>query len=723
MSKKGLFERAGKSFVRWGVFFLLSMLFTGGSILPAYAKEGGDNRTISKVIVSENGQTVVEETFTSEDGKEVCDTTESLPGVEDNLKALKEIPFSYNTNTADITFTRVKEWYYILQCSYNGDEFYTCCTFYSGWDEEYTSNVEFILCNSGSYTYRMYAFTDKESMKDISKAVAKSKDISFKYTKPDKALSKAKLTLEIKNNELWVTWDRVGHAYQYAVEATSDQGGFVYYNDDNNSLNLKSFFFNTGVKYQVYVRALPENVNEYYHSESDKSEYFSVDENGKFTIESQPGVVEPNGIGLNYDSLTLQKGETRKVTATVTPDNAKDKTVKWVTGNSAVATVDQNGNVKAVAAGATTLSATTSNGISKSIPVKVIVNPTSISLNKTSATIYFGETLALTPTLVPSDVTEKTITWTSSNTDVATVNNGKVKAKNKGGTTTITAKTANGLTAACNITVLADNTPGNIFADIKADSWMYKPAKAVYEKGYMTGKGMLEGRVIFDPNSNMDRSQFVTALYSMDGKSAVMYVQKFSDVKESAWYAKAVTWASNNGIVAGNPDGTFGVNGKATREQMALMFYKYAVYKGYDVSVKASTSLDGYSDAKKVDSWALTAIKWAVERGIISGKGNASTGFQIDPIGKATRVECAAMMNKFSEVYAGAPKMGIEDIEEPLALPEEETWDVPVPGDETEDVIIDEEDTEDEDASPEDGKDAEAEETDSEEETAADIEE
>ena len=121
--------------------------------------------------------------------------------------------------------------------------------------------------------------------------------------------------------------------------------------------------------------------------------------------------------------------------------------------------------------------------------------------------------------------------------------------------------------------------------------------------------------------------------------------------------------------------------------------------------MKPSTTLDGFTDANKVDSWALTAVKWAVERGIISGKGNASTGYRIDPIGKATRVECAAMMNKFSEIYANAPKMGIEDLEEPLALPEEEIEDLPVPGDEiiddiddtdSEEDVIDEEETNDE---------------------------
>ena len=349
-------------------------------------------------------------------------------------------------------------------------------------------------------------------------------------------------------------------------------------------------------------------------------------------------------------------------------------------------------------------------GVRPAIYIKKTIEPTSIKLNKTSATMFFGNEITLSATLAPSDVTEKTITWTSSNTAVATVNNGKVKANNKGGETTITAKTVNGLTATCKVTVYADNNPSNIFADIKYGSWQYNAAKAVYDKGYMTGKGNLNGRVLFSPDTNMTRSQFVVSLYSMDGKPAVTYEQRFSDVKSGDWYASAVTWAVKNGITAGNKNGKFGVDGKATREQIALMFYKYAVYKGYDVSIKATTNLDGFTDASKVDSWAVEAIKWAVERGIISGKGNATDGYRIAPTSSATRIECAAMMNKFSEVYSGAPKMGDEDLEEPLALPEENIEDLPMPSDEMEEVIVDEEE-EDEDVPSEDEKDTDEEDT------------
>lgn len=413
-------------------------------------------------------------------------------------------------------------------------------------------------------------------------------------------------------------------------------------------------------------------------------------------------IVSPSGIELDSQSLTLLKGESRKLTAKVIPSNAFDKSVSWSSSNTAVATVDSNGNVKAVSAGSTDIIAKASNGIIKKCPVKVIVNPTGIKLNKKSATIYYGNPTTLSATFSPSDVTEKSITWTSSNPTVATVNNGTVKATGKqAGTTTVTAKTVNGLTAKCEVTVYADNNPSNIFADVKYDSWQYKSAKPVYDKGYMTGKGKLGNRVIFSPDTNINRSQFATSLYSMAGSPAAAYKGNFSDVNGSDWYAKAVAWASDNGIVSGYTNGKFGVNDKATREQLALMFYKYAQYKKFDVRIKASTNLDRFTDAAKVDGWALDAMKWAVERGIISGKGNASAGYRLDPTKGATRAECAAMMNKFDEIYSKSLKVYEEESEEPLALPEEEWEDFPDAGEQIEDDVLPDEETEDKDSDEE----------------------
>ena len=421
--------------------------------------------------------------------------------------------------------------------------------------------------------------------------------------------------------------------------------------------------------------------------------------------------ISPETISLNKTSESLIIGEETTLIASLTPDNVTEKTIIWTSSNPEVASVE-DGIVTAISSGVTTITAKTVNDLTATCEVTVIgILPESISLDITSATLVYGEGIKLTSTLTPSNVTEKTIEWTSSNEKVAIVSNGYVKATHNAGTTIITAKTVNGLTAECEIIVQIDNNPENIFADIKFDSWQYRAVRPVYDKGYMTGKGMIGDKVWFAPNDGINRSQFAVALYSIAGKPEVTYEQKFSDVKEGAWYANAVTWAEQNGIVAGNADGSFGINGKATREQMALMFYKYAVYCKYNVDVDSNVTLETFTDANTVHDWALPAVKWAVSRGIISGKGNAESGYRIDPTAGATRAECAAMMNKFSEIYANAPKMGTEDLEEPLALPEEEIEDLPIPADETEDVIIDEDEKEkDEDVPLDDEKEAEEEE-------------
>ena len=227
-----------------------------------------------------------------------------------------------------------------------------------------------------------------------------------------------------------------------------------------------------------------------------------------------------------------------------------------------------------------------------------------------------------------------------------------------------------------------------MFADIEYGTWKYTAAEAVYEKQIMVGKGMVDGKIIFAPDDKVNRSQLVTSIYAMDGKPDVDYVQRFSDVKESDWFAKAVTWASNNEITAGTVDGQFGATGNATREQVTVMLYKYAQYCGYDVTISESTTLDGFADADKVHSWALDAVKWAVERKIISGKGK-SPDLRIAPDQSATRIECAAMLNRFSEVCTLA-MIPDEILEEPIALPMEDIEESPASIEEPEEDIEDE---------------------------------
>ena len=162
-------------------------------------------------------------------------------------------------------------------------------------------------------------------------------------------------------------------------------------------------------------------------------------------------------VKLSKTSLSLEKGKTQTITATITPSDASDKTVTWSTSNSKVATVS-NGKITAVSNGTATITAKTSNGKTASCKVIVTTPVSSVKLSKTSLTLVKGTSETITATITPSNASDKTVTWTTSNSKVATVSNGKITAKSDG-TATITVKTSNGKTASCEVTVKTPTAP------------------------------------------------------------------------------------------------------------------------------------------------------------------------------------------------------------------------------------------------------------------------
>ncbi len=139
----------------------------------------------------------------------------------------------------------------------------------------------------------------------------------------------------------------------------------------------------------------------------------------------------------------------------------------------------------------------------------------------------------------------------------------------------------------------------------------------------------------------MTRAMLVTVLYRLEGTPPITGTNGFTDVKGGQWYTNAVIWANENGIVEGYGNSLFGVNDNITREQIAAILYRYAVYKGYDVS--AASNLTGYTDAGKISSWALGALKWANAEGFVNGR----TSTTLVPAGAATRAEVATIFMRF----------------------------------------------------------------------------
>ncbi len=176
------------------------------------------------------------------------------------------------------------------------------------------------------------------------------------------------------------------------------------------------------------------------------------------------------------------------------------------------------------------------------------------------------------------------------------------------------------------------------FTDVKSNDWYYSSVRYAYDNGLFSGVS----HDSFGPGDSMDRSMLATVLYSLDGKPAAGK-SGFADVADGAWYADAVAWAAEHGIVSGVGGGAFTPGGTITREQLAVMLYRYAQYKGYDVSKTAD--LSGYADQDKLSDWAAQAVQWACGSGLMNGRSAA----QLAPEGTLTRAEAATMLKAFCE--------------------------------------------------------------------------
>ena len=185
------------------------------------------------------------------------------------------------------------------------------------------------------------------------------------------------------------------------------------------------------------------------------------------------------------------------------------------------------------------------------------------------------------------------------------------------------------------------NTGANPFTDVSEKDWFYGDVMFVYENGLMLGTS----KTLFSPHGTATRGMMATILWRMEGSPAPKGKNSFTDVEAGKWYADAITWTAENGIFAGYGKDKFGPDDPITREQLAAIFYRYADYKGYNLTVKGN--LDKFKDADKVTDYAKTAMQWAVGSGLMKGK----SGNLLDPQGTATRAEIAAMLHRFIEKY------------------------------------------------------------------------
>lgn len=197
-------------------------------------------------------------------------------------------------------------------------------------------------------------------------------------------------------------------------------------------------------------------------------------------------------------------------------------------------------------------------------------------------------------------------------------------------------------TSSSDVSNSTDTADTNKFEDVHVSDWYFDAVQYVYENDMMAGTS----DTTFSPNQTTTRGMIVTILYRLEGEPTVTGTTAFTDVTADQYYANAVAWAVQNGIVAGSDATTFAPNNAITREQMAAILYRYAQFKGYDVSAKADLST--YIDAADVSAYATDAMAWASQTGLITGT-SATT---LSPAGQATRAQVATILMRFCENIA-----------------------------------------------------------------------
>ena len=180
------------------------------------------------------------------------------------------------------------------------------------------------------------------------------------------------------------------------------------------------------------------------------------------------------------------------------------------------------------------------------------------------------------------------------------------------------------------------------FTDVANTSWYFSAVSEAYTSGLMSGTTA----TAFSPNGTTTRGMIVTILYRLAEEPEVTQTAAFTDVAAGKYYADAVAWASANGIVTGYGNGTFAPNQAITREQLAVILYRYARYAGADVT--ASAALDQFSDAASVSGYAAEAMAWTVAEGIISGV----SGGTLSPKTGASRAQVATMLVRLGDAIA-----------------------------------------------------------------------
>ncbi|MDO4175252.1 MAG: S-layer homology domain-containing protein [Eubacteriales bacterium] len=365
------------------------------------------------------------------------------------------------------------------------------------------------------------------------------------------------------------------------------------------------------------------------------------------TCEVKDGTISVTDITLEQTELTLTVGDTKTLTAVVAPENATNPAIRWTSSDDTVATVDENGAVVAVGAGTATITATTEDG-GKTAECLVTVKekladytaveeakqkvPADLSIYTEESVQALQDALAQVQEGLTIDQQETVNQWAKDITDA--IDGLELKS-----TDPDPDKPCDG----------GDNCPSKPYQDVNTSSWYHESVDFVIKNSYMIG--ISSDPILFGTNDALTRAQAVQTLYQMEGKPAYTKAASYSDVGANKWYTNAISWASENGIVAGRDDGTFAPNEKVTRQDLVAIMHRYVEkYKGLSVETDAEIP-ERFTDRASVSAYAETAMAWAIDRGIING----ITETILEPRTSTRRCEMARIIATLCDVCDDIP--------------------------------------------------------------------
>lgn len=340
-----------------------------------------------------------------------------------------------------------------------------------------------------------------------------------------------------------------------------------------------------------------------------------------FTIQYPEISIQVLGVTLDKQTMSLTAGSTGTLTATINPSDAANKSLTWISDNTAVATVNENGKVTAVAEGtanitvktvdgektavcAVTVTAKTSGGSSSggsSTPTYPVTTPDKTengSVTVTPKSAKRGSVVTITVTPDAGYVLDKL---------TVTDKDGKELSLTKKSDTEYTFVMPAGKVEITPSFVKQAEEPSRVFVDVKTGDYFYDAVLWAVEKGITNGTSA----ETFSPEDPCTRAQIVTFLWRAAGSPVVNYAMDLSDVAGDAYYAEAVRWALSEGITTGTSDHTFSPDAVCTREQAVTFLWRAA----------GSPAVSGESAFEDVgaDAYYARAVAWAAQNGVTNG--------------------------------------------------------------------------------------------------------